>query len=758
MGNSTIKIKVIDNSINMLAKLQEYPDKSVVYTLNNNICIEILKNTLDVENLEYTIEILKQQSDYLSVDPLKIIKSNVRQRKNCQKTTIGVGKDVEYLILAYYQSILTDSDFFIVEKLEEALAYVRDNAYKFYTFILPYEEIDMFTVHELQMLQNEMERNSYTPFFYGFMSARTIFILNALIIKNYILRDLSREKYVVINRVDYAETDIQNNLDVFNLNYHIALTENIEKLACKLPINALTLVGHGRDDILWLTNGSICGASKYDNMQMKKSKQLPICVYRNRCLMSNGKAINIYGLKARNMFSNACKSLKLEESVFGNNYNLAYSFIEGYGLSYIGCNSTVLGTDVANYYYVAQLRAGIQLGIIAYQLTKMCQDKGLEITESYQLLGDPTYKNIDIHNVIIYQISSLISDGMENVFVYNVKEDAEMISVELPIENFDIKFYSLEWVLYGYLEKQRLFGAFRRDGKLTVLDLFSIGPIRAGEKLVLKFAYNNRFKSEYIFKFASIIDFGLTDNRLKLPIIEAKEVAQRLFGTYKFTINELDNNYKKLYSKLDKLYNRLPKLSRLVVEYLVEKTHNEGFSWEEATLKYGMKYEEYLANCNNICCDNCGRKTYGITMSHSFNKSIKRVVFNCPICGIVRDVPIDSEEMIYLTGENVVDMEAVNKQQILIENKSEKQIIGCVGIAITSGKRNFVIYEKNVIDIEIKPYETVKENLKLKFFKEAKPHQYWLYCYLILNGDIYVLKKDIWLRDTENWEAKGNET
>jgi len=743
-----VKLKVVNNIETFYELANRNCDELIL--LNNEKCIDNVTQSFESEKIfstveEYTSEYNTDQSD-IHRQLLKKSRNDVLDYENL---VVVCGNDINYLVLGYYHTLLNNAEFAIVEDFTGVVDLIQVKKSKFYTFVVPKENMSVMILNELQLLQNKQNNDAENSFYYGFLVAKDIYILNSLILKNYIYKQEAIKNYLIINRRDYIEENICENEDVTCLTYRTALTDIIEPKVCKEPVDAMTIIGHGRDDIIWLTDGCICGASKYKNDKSDNSESgLPICAYQERCLFNHGKILHVYDIKARHIFVNTCKSSKLEECVFDERYNTVYSFIEGHGISHIGCNGNIEGKDASNFYYVAQLRAGVPLGVIVSNLSQMYQDKGFIMSEYYQLLGDPTFKESYDGKKIRYSISEIDDSGCKNTFTFNIPNNVEIISIKLPIDNFAQKFYTLEWRMWVYLSSgQKLYGAFACDEGASVLELFSAGPINSGQTLSVNIVKDNKFRAEYIFNFTKLLDVGLTDNVLKLPITEAKEACEKLFGCYKLYMNELDTIYKNVYKKIDKLYNRIPKLSKAIAEYLFMKTQDGGYCWEEANSLSGAVYDSYYGRSEDEVCSNCGKQAYYVSMKHIYNSNIKRIRYYCPVCGFLKDVPHGKQLRFEFLDDVTAGKETDCSQTILVKNFTSAEVTGYGAIAIASGKNNKVKYPNNLIEINIKPKDSMEVNFKLKFSDETKPHQYWLECYFILNGNIYILERDIWLKD-----------
>lgn len=668
--------------------------------------------------------------------------------KNRNKVVFDCCKNSEYKELAAYHAELTNSDL-IETEFSDLPNILKKNNFEYCTVVIEPSNIYNDILTQILILQNEYDETS-KRFFWGILTGRNPEILNALIVKNDIFKTYFSDEFVLINRTDYNTKEIKKQGNTTTMYYYNATTENLKSIQDKHPINALSVIGHGRDDVIWMTDGCICGKSKVQERDETKSIEdsfLPLCAFEDRCFMREGNILYVYEILSRHLFINACKSSKLGGCVFDECFNAAFSFFEGNAISHIGCNASIMGQETSNYYYAAQMRLGSSLGEITANLSKMYRDQNMPTSEAYYLLGDPTFCNLTYGKCKEVDIDKLSDDGTENRFEFEIEEDLEMIMVNIPYANFEDEFFNLRWQLMGYFYNQRAWGVFHKiDKDKTQLRVFSDYTIKSGEKLILIIQRRKDYCPDSIFAFTQFLDMGFVDNKLKMPILEAKEVALKLLGRYEHNMNIINSVYKDTYKRLDKLFKRVPALSKLLVEYFVEKTHKTGFCWEEYVSISGMKFTSWDMDNSHGRCSNCNRLLTRKEYTHIYHKQIRRYQYDCPVCGFVQEIPAEDEKLhISIEGDCHIKLGCDLTQKIVFHNENDIDYIGCVGISIVDGKDFMVSYLENIIPVSINAHNESQVIVSLSIDKEARPHQYWLKIYIVLNGKMVVLKRDIWV-------------
>lgn len=726
--------------------LEEYKVAIENYGINNyypvisGISTNKLYDVLKSQNIEYSVkEFNNELKSKFDINNL----CNDLNKGNKNNVIFVFGDKEDYIWAAYYQAKLTNSYIYILKNESELINRIKCTKFKFVTVI---SEHKLITVKLISLISEiQMNRLNNKEFYVGFLTARDIYGLTGLIIKNHIYNEDNLYKALTINRLDYNNKEIlsSENVDV----YPVSMTDVkfIEDDLKAKNRSFLTMIGHGRDDIYWLNNGAICGQACYYNRSNENSnKGKPSCFYTGKCFKRGMKVFHAYDVASRNVFVNSCYSSKIEEGLFSDNFNLVFAFLDGYSVSYLGSSFMVNGKEYMNYYYIAQAMSGIELGVISSNISKIYLDYGLGHPLSYFLIGDPRSKIKE--NIAKVEIDISKNQNNEYHVYYDIDKDVYLISLKFDNKDVNKKFLSNEYKLEIKSNNKDLYAVFRETEENVFLDIFSSTIISQGS-LEVNFTKYYAIDKLAIRNFESMLGIGICpSSKFKAILTETKDVAINMAKTNITQISDLRkmNNF---YKKIDKLNNRVLSLSETMVNYLVEQVHTKGYTWDDQCLSNGLQYKKYKNN-NTDRCINCNRELYEIDYQHEFYKELYRKYYCCSACGITKDVPNNIKGVdIEVKGNSVVCAGDSIEQTLIIKNNTNNVLYGFAGMSIASGKDENITYEDGytVEKVLLNNDESIEITSKINFPKESIPHNYWLYSNIILNGEVWVIKKDIWI-------------
>lgn len=734
------------NTIIVCKSLEEYKAAIENYDINNfypildGVSTNKLYDVLKIQNIKYSINKfnneLKSKSDITNL----CTDLNTGNKDN---VILVFGNNDAYIWTAYYQAKLTNSYIYILKDEKELINYIKCTKFKFVTIISEHKLLTVKLISSISEIQlNRLRRKE---FYVGYLTARDIYGLTSLIIKNHIYNKDNLYKALTINRLDYNTKKIlsSENVDVYPVNMtDVKFIEDDLKTKNR---SFLTMIGHGRDDIYWLNNGAICGQScYYDNSNESLTKGKPSCFYTGKCFKRDMTVFHAYDIASRNVFVNACYSSKIEEGLFSDNFNLVFAFLDGHAVSYLGSSFMVNGAEYMNYYYIAQAMSGIELGNISLNISKIYLDYGLGHPLSYFLIGDPTSKVKE--GIAKIELDIIKDTNNEYHTYYDISKDTYLISLKFDDIDANKKFLTNEYKLEVKSNNKNLYAVFRKTDKNVFLDIFSSTIISKGS-LEVNFVKYYAIDKLAIRNFESMVGIGICpSSKFKSVLTETKDVAANMSKTNITQISDIRkmNNF---YKKIDKLNNRILSLSETILNYLVEQVHTKGYTWDDQCLSNGLQYKKYK-NINTEKCINCNRELYEIDYQHEFYTELYRKYYCCSACGITKDVPHDFKGVnIQVKGNSIVLAGDSIEQKLIIKNTTNNILCGFGGMSIASGKDENITYENGytVEKIILNNDESIEITSKINFPKECIPHNYWLYSNIILNGEVWIIKKDIWV-------------
>ncbi|GAA0772411.1 hypothetical protein GCM10008908_18620 [Clostridium subterminale] len=727
--------------------------KDIYPTLNGEEYNKFL-STLRLEKIEYKVEEFNKNKFSNNTPELEDICEEHNSVCNKNKNIIIAFKNqYMYSWIAVYHAKLTGDKICLLEDISDLTSYIDKSKYEYITIVSECKSLKIKEISKIQSLQI----NRRYKFHFGSLTARNTCSLINLIVKNDIFKKRTLEPCVIIDRLDHKGENITFEGPMKIFPYSKSETGDLRNELTQNPTNLLSIIGHGRDHIFWLTNnGGICGRSLCKKEELDgKFLAKPCCAYTGNCFKHGIELLRAHDVLARHIFVNSCFSLKVEEGLFNDNYNLVYSFLDGHVVSYLGTSFMVAGHECLNYYYAAQILSGISLGDAVSNICRCYYNSRLGHEMSYFLIGDPTNKIYSEKKIkyIDYKIDGLKFKD-EYYSSYEICEDTYLIRIKFSDNDVAEKFLNLEYRLQiKCTNNKELYGAFKQEDEHTILEIFSKTIIKKGTLNIL-FKYDECIRLSTIRKFDYILGVGLYPNsKFKAYLSESKDSALKIAKTYKYKLNELSST-KNLYDKVDKINNRISTLSEMVLKYLVTIMHNKGYSWDDQCLENGLSYKNYENNENDTC-PNCGRKLYILNYEHEFYSEMKRKHYCCSTCGIIKDFPSENEGIeIYFEGSNYVKIGEKSEQTIKIINHRNEFMSGYAGTAVSSGLEINIKYEKDdeVQKVGIHKGEEAEVKTSICIPNEILPHTYWLYGIIILNGEIWCIQKDLWVipQDTNN--------
>ena len=582
--------------------------------------------------------------------------------------------------------------------------------------------------------------------YFSILTARNIEALLSLIIRNDIFKHNDLRVYKHINRLDHTNKEILkcDNLTIYPFDH--ATLDNLKKDFIENVNNVVTVIGHGRDDLFWLNDGGICARRYGDkNHDYDGKSRYPSCAYNNRCFKDDLKRVQAYDISTRHLFIDCCNSAKIEGCVFESDYNILFSFLDGHVVSYLGAPCVVNGQDFLNYYYMAQLLSNIPIGVAAARVNNCYEDCRLGSGTAYYLIGDCTVTLPGGINVIEESIDEF-NDNIEHKF--QLKDDVYMFRILINGAGLIDLITSFRYRLTIYSSAgQTLYGVLRNINNKTVIDVFSNSKIKKSD-ILLKLQKGRELNLEAIGNLENVLTVGfIPDNKFKPFLLETTQSGLKFTKVNRnqlFTFSSASGIHK----KLDKLHNRIDKLSEMLIKHLVDMIHEKGFSWDEHCLINGLVPVEMNKREEDIeehYCPRCHKKLEKMKLEHELYNRFARIYEYCPGCGIIKDFPAEKEDIkVSIVGSSIVKAGDSICQKVIIENNSHKVLYGYGGVAIIKGIENNISYDKRYEQVTIEPNEKIEITINISFPQKAVTHNYWLRGNAVLNGDIFSIRRDIW--------------
>lgn len=431
---------------------------------NDKIC------TIEVDKIVNFLK--KRQIDYKIVphDEITSIDKNNSQ-KYPKELLIVISENKKIPLISRYFSNITGKSLNIM------------NSSQFCKFIQDHEllQINICIITEpcfIEDIQNILFMSKVTlrcGILFGRDENELLYIIN----KNIVSYQESINKTVVIDRTDKKSEGIKI-IDnrYFYLPYSVANKSALLSCIAK-KAEVFAFAGHGRDELLWLTKGVLCGGGKKSCYEKHK----PSCYERDVCFKKNVEILKIKELNVINYFIYACTSGNMINPVFGFDYGLLHNFIEEMGVSYISSPYLCNECEAIIHYYAALMLSGKTLGEIIQKINIFYATYKIGNSNSFFLIGDPSLNLKSIFTEIVMKL-----DDMELPItqILKLERDTSILIIQKAGFLFD-DFINLKIeVVVQNDSRQSLYAHIydSKDESLSYIAVFTKGILKAGDYVV----------------------------------------------------------------------------------------------------------------------------------------------------------------------------------------------------------------------------------------------------------------------------------
>jgi len=422
----------------------------------------------------------------------------------------------------------------------------------------------------------------------------------------------------------------------------------------------MSFVTHSREDLVYAIDGLAC--ARATGIMNSEEKHLPSCYVSGSCYRTDKTVFDIGTLKSQVVVLNGCSNFKLGSDWFDADTSLVTRLIDSGVRNVIGCITLKIGYQEEAFFIHEQVGKQ-RLGDITYSLNRHQISAGTGVPP-YALWGDPR------------TMLPSIRPGWESYA-------GELCALPVFAPTRERKGKSYQSIANGPAEEpidvvaelERRLDALRAYRDWVYLGLST--SIASG--------------------FMSHLE-ALVRGCLEL-LAEANYVSD---GKAEHSLRE----------KLTKASSVNKEIDKVLLEYLVKKTHEGGLNLSEA---YRPRF--IIDSSAPSTCPVCGKDSSVLTLQSPTLQ--RRAVMMCPRCAIVQDYPCDIEVVIPKVKLDI-------SEGMLTATVARPGIpLGC---SVESGTRyGFGAFEQ--VD-ELKYQASVS--------KQVRPHMYQLKAYSIQRGQIVV--------------------
>lgn len=454
----------------------------------------------------------------------------------------------------------------------------------------------------------------------GFIASHDLISLVNLINKINVYRRQPSSRVTHIVRTEHATEKLdQDNVQV--IPYEMSTPKTISE---GIDTDLLTLVGHGRDDIFWLTNGAICGrvntarTFRFGSFGRADFPAVPACSYNGVCFKPDLELIPAWSINARHVFAYSCYSARVDNGLYERPYNLAFGFLDGIAASVLGTSTIVSEPEYLHFYYTALLLQGVALGEAARVIRTTYSRTRRGHEWSFFLLGDPSWK-------LTKRTVPVINDSLTRYVKKWILPPGTWL-VRFAISNSlarDLNEGRLRLVL-GSKPHRQLYAVPQQSDHESYLDVF--GQDSLSPELYIRLVNGSmpRISAAENLDEIALVKFGIS-RKNQNTIRELKSLAWELV---KNNVRDRIDWSAHVHKSSRKYTEMLSAFSMEMVETIIARTHANGFSWDDQCMVNG--YEFVGTTGASDPCPGCSRPTNVLRYRHGVSPRFERHFVTCP--------------------------------------------------------------------------------------------------------------------------------
>lgn len=574
-----------------------------------------------------------------------------------------------------------------------------------------------------------------TPFIFGIYIYDNLndllFCFNKSIIQSEIDRSNEDINSLTINRVDFTtETTIQTENSCY-IPRKLATKENfVAEIQDK---DLLSFIGHGRDELIWITDGVICPGKC--NAKDNPSRQT-CCQITNECFKNPIDIIKISDIKVRHIFINACSSGKMTSGVYGLSYNVARQFMVNNAVTYIGTPFLASCCPSLNSFYEVLIKQGYSIGEICKKINDVYNIYNYGQGISFFLYGDPDYMLTERKQIPVFDFKF---DTTHTVIALESNYDVVKIKIsDMTIEDFLNYRKGISIKAKDIKQLNAIF--FPVSGKCIEGYIFGSGCALKGQ-LSLEMFELPSFDVGTISEYRFLVEMGLSTPRLKNYYYESMNSVQNYHSEELDSLFQVNSVYPKNYSKRLKIFDRYQKLSSQYTELLQNKIAKKGFAFDAQCMESGFRFEKKLSG--EQVCPYCHSKTFKYQIYNRLYK-VHRINEFCIKCGVIFDGADEDIDIHFCDASEAVVIDGSREVCVSITDNSNSELYGHLAVAVANDSDMFsyspTLQQVDATDECSKYYFRIDNELSIR------NHGYWLQAVANINGKLYFIKKDIFYK------------
>lgn len=503
-------------------------------------------------------------------------------------------------------------------------------------------------------------------------------------------------------------------------------------------VGVLSLLAHGRDDILWFKSSLICGRAR-DTEFDGSFGGLPSCAHTGVCYQPRRLLLDPATLPAPVVFINSCAALKLSHSVFPMRYNVGLRFLDGHACALVASPLMTNGNLWQNLLFQFLLQSGRSLGETVRILNEATARSGLDFP-GLHLVGDPEL--------------SMATDEAPAPIWWLGRDPASPQRIDTGLRHFveialPATYHEVPFTVTAEEKlptKRTIYYAAARAGDTVRLFLFSLWPLPPALTLtlhpgdVLTELRREYAQSQEILQTAELM--GIRDqnlDRLGPELRQSLRSVQSVAESQRYSLQDAATGLRR--SRY--VCSLKDRITETLLDWLLLHSTQHNLQLYET---YRRAYSAGGWSWGPALCSACGEPVIRFHTRSNLAAARERKVELCPTCGIVHDSSCGLR--LAVTGNRQLPVGQAAPLTLVVTNKDSVHHSGRVGVAVVNGYYYGISVEPDRFEVQLPPGASVSFPIVVRT-TETPMHHFWIRAFLLSDGHLVSAGDNLWVTPAE---------
>ncbi len=557
----------------------------------------------------------------------------------------------------------------------------------------------------------------------SFLTARTLWILSCVVAKHDIYRRHPLQRTVWLFMVPVRSDSIGPEVGL--LAGHDA---SLEQLRMHGDADVTMIYGHSRENIFYLRDGHLCGASS-DSSQIMDSHHLPACVTDGRCIR-DGEVLPVRQLSSKVLCASGCSLVRLGNSFFPDEFQVGLSFLEGAGNLVVGSLRTNHARYVEQVFLYHLLRSGLSVVEAVRILNNSLPASGAE-TPNYIVLGEGEW-TLFTPSSDSYDLAVEGQPGDWTVVMRDV--DAQLVEFSVPDESGEL------WVtIDGAVDREVFYAVVPElDGRCRV---FLFGWDRLAADRMIVHVRGEQPALAQLHSMQGALQSSAYDRVYRSYVPKLKNLTDELHALARHVCRQQTEARfslsagARLVEKSIQAQALVHQMDQLLCAALLGKSETTRFVltpdvFMEADGSFST--EEFLHPSN---CPHCGSELLRRIVRHQLARHTSREICICVRCGNIADVPTGGITL-RLVGSDSMARGSRHHQSVVVGNPGDRSRQGWLGLRVQEGRPKGVTVEPDIVAVRVEANSSTTVPFTIEVAPRMPAHAEFVKAYFV--GDLAI--------------------